>query len=119
MLFTLSSPQGVSDHCPAGEQPCLNLSNFASNYGNDVNITLSMLPGNHSLVINISLSNFHTLEMYPNDFNATIMCELSSHFTFESAELVSIRRITFVGCGDNFVRNVNQTLFFRRPHFRD
>ena len=44
--------------CPAGEQPRLNLSEFASNYGNDKLLTLSMLPGNHSLVIkfNISLS---------------------------------------------------------------
>ena len=100
-----------SDHYPASEQPCLNLSEFASNHGNDRNITLSMLPGNHSLVINISLSNFQTLEMCPHDFNAIIVtCELSSHFTFESAELVSIRRMTFIGCGDNLVRNVNQVI---------
>ena len=48
--------------------------------------------------------------MYPDDFNATITCELSSRFIFESAELVLIRRITFVDCGDNFVRNINQVV---------
>ena len=95
MLFILLGPTG-SEHCPAGEQPCLNLSEFATNHSNGVNITLSILPGNHSLVTNISLSNFQALEMYPDNFNATVTCKLSSRFTFESVELVSIRRMTFL-----------------------
>ena len=76
----------------------------------NITLRLSMLPGNHSLVTNISVSNIQTLEMYPDKFNATVTCELSSHFTFESAELVSIRRMTLIGCGDNLVRNINQVI---------
>ena len=99
-----------SYNCSSDKQPCLSLSAFATNHNNDVNITLSMLPGNHNLNTNVSLSNFQSLEMYTDNFDVTIACSLSSHFTLELAELVSIRRMTFIGCGDNLVRSVNQVI---------
>ena len=95
-----------SNHCPTDIQPCLNLSQVAANHTNDVNITLIMLPGNHSLVTNITLSNFKSLEMYSDDFNVTVKCKTSSHFSFESVELISVKRISFIGCSNNLIKNV-------------
>ena len=105
-----------SDLCPTGQQLCLTLSQFVATVNRNGNVnnimTLIFLSGNYSLNVNISLSNFETLEMYPVDDNATttVSCELSVRFTFESAELVSIRGITFLGCGNNFVRNVDNVV---------
>ena len=103
-----------SDPCPMDQQPCLNLSQFAAvfNRNNHMNITLFLLPGNYTLDTNTSLSNFQSLEMYPIDADTTITmyCELSAHLIFESAGLVSIRRMTFIGCGNNLVRNVDRVV---------
>ena len=98
------------NHCPTDVQPCLNLSQLPANPTNesDINITLIMLPGDHSLVTNISFSNFKRLEMYSDDFNVAVKCKSSSHFSFESIELVSVRRMTFIGCGNSLVRNIDQ-----------
>ena len=115
-----------SDLCPTGQQSCLTLPQFIATVNRNGNVnnvtTLIFLSGNYSLNVNISLSNFQTLEMYPVDDNATtiVSCELSVHFTFESAELVSIRRMIFIGCGNNLVKNINnivlqETLFEGLP----
>ena len=100
--------------CSTGQQPCLTLSQFVAtvNHTGNVNITSILLPGNYSLDTNISLSNFQTLKMYPDDDNAkiTMSCQLSTFFIFESAELVSIRRMTFTGCGNHLIRNVDKVV---------
>ena len=44
--------------------------------------------------------------MYPLHFNARVICELSSYFSFKLVEQISIRRMDFYGCGNNVVRNV-------------
>ena len=98
-----------NESCSIGEQPCLSLSAFAAtDLNNSKNITLIMLPGSHNLVMNISILNLQSFEMYANDFNVTITCELSSYLSLESVELVSIRRVTFIGCGNGLMRNVDQ-----------
>ena len=96
------------DTCSAGtNQTCLSLSEFgAANRSNHMNITVILLPGNHSLFTNISLSNFQTFKMYSEFFNATITCNLSVHFSFELIQIVSITKMKFIGCGSNLVKNV-------------
>ena len=64
-----------SDLCPTSQQPCLTLSQFIAtvNRNGNVNniVALIFLSGNYSMNVNISLSSFQTLEMYPIDDNAT------------------------------------------------
>ena len=91
-------------------QPCLTLSEFAAIDTKNVSTTLILLPGNHSLLVNLSLSNIKILEIHSNDSNTQIKCTTSSRFSFESIERVSIRRLNFTGCGNNLVKNV--TKFF-------
>ena len=100
-------PSG-SDFCPTNDQTCLTLSEFAADDSDTTNITLILLPGNHSLITNLSFSNLANLRMYSEDVNATVMCDLSSRFSFESIERVSIERVSFIGCGNDFVRNVDE-----------
>ena len=49
--------------------------------------------------------------MYPDNINAAITCESSAHLSFEAVEIVSIRRMVFIGCGNNIVRNVDWIIF--------
>ena len=98
-----------SDPCPSDEQLCLSLPDFAAtNHNGNENISLILLPGNHNLTTNITLSNFKRLEMLHLSTNATFTCALSTHFSFEQIESVSIRRVTFIGCGNNLVRDVSK-----------
>ena len=102
------------DTCPAGiNQTCLSLSEFGTvNRSNHMNIlTVILLPGNHSLFTNISLSNFQTFKMYSEFFNATITCKLLAHFSFELIQTISIAKIDFIGCGSNLVKNVIELTF--------
>ena len=89
---------------------CLTLSGFASNinYINDTSITLSVLPGDHYLNTNLSISNIGHLTIHSD--NATIVCELGSHLVFQSVELLSVRNMKFIGCGKNLVSNVSDFL---------
>ena len=67
-----------------------------------------LLTGNHSHVRNLSFSNLTNLRVYTEDINTTIKCEVSSQFSFESIEHVSIKKVKFLGCGNNVVRNVEK-----------
>ena len=96
-----------SDLCTTHVHLCLTLSQFAANSIDDVNITLIILPGNHSLFVNLSLSNLTNLLVYSN-FSATVVCESSSHFSFESIEFAYIRNLNFIGCGGNSVEYVHE-----------
>ena len=91
----------------SGMQNCTTLSELATlSPSNDANMTLLMLPGNHSLNVNLSFSNLINLTMY-SESSTTIVCEPSVLVTFENIEWVFIQNIVFIGCGGNLVRNVD------------
>ena len=94
-----------SDECNV---PCHTLSKFASNLSNDTSITLNVLSGVHSLNTNLSISNLANLSIHSD--NATIVCESDSHFIFQSIELLFVRNMTFIGCGNNLVSDVREFL---------
>ena len=96
-----------SDECNVS---CLTLSEFASNltYTNASNITLNVLPGDHYLSMNLSVSNIAFLTLHSD--NATILCKSSSHLVFQSIELLSVRNMKFIGCSFNLVSNVSEFL---------
>ena len=99
---------------PIGSQlclaPCLTLSEFAARSNNDVNITLNILPGDHILATNFSLSNAAKLTIFSEGNASNIVCESIASFTLEYATLVSIRNVNFMGCGGNTVKNVSEFL---------
>ena len=100
-----------NETCPTPSQQCLTLSAFSTSGSSDVNTALIMLPGEHSLNVNISISNVENITMYSlTDISATITCVSSSRFSFDSIALVSIRNVNFMGCGGNMVNDVSEFL---------
>ena len=100
-----------AEDCPLDLQPCLTLSQYAtnSNGSDNNNIELFILPGNHSLLVNLSFSNLLSLEIYSN-VSTTIECDSSSRLEFEFIDSVYVRNVKFIGCGGNIVRNVDDFL---------
>ena len=98
----------INESCPVNEQVCLTLLEFADDLDNNSNLTVILLPGNHSLVRTLSLSNLTNLRVHTEDIIVTIECQLSSQFSFESTKLVSIKKVNFLGCSNNVVRNVDK-----------
>ena len=97
-----------TDRCPNNEQPCQTLSEFAAENSSSTDVTLIMLPGNHSLVTNLLFSDLANLTMYSGSDSVVVWCDLMSSFSFESVEEVSLKSINFIGCGGNLVRNVGR-----------
>lgn len=89
---------------------CLTLSEFASTLRNssDTDIMLNILPGDHCLNVNLSISNVANISIHSD--NATIVCESNVHFVFESIEKLAISNMKFIGCGNNLVSNVSDFL---------
>ena len=105
--------QSQSDSCPSNEQSCLTLSELVADGSNNSNITLILLPGNHSLLKNLSFSSLTSLTIYSESTNAEINCDSSSHFSFESMEHVYLKDIIFIGCGNNLATNVGRFIVQR------
>ena len=100
-----------TDLCPSNELPCQTLSEFAIQNYNGTNITLTMLPGNHSLITNLSFTNLTNLIVSSeNDDAAYIECDLMTSISFESVEEVYLKNMNFIGCGGNLVRNVGRLI---------
>ena len=97
-----------TDRCSGNEQPCQTLLKFATENSNDTNITVIMLPGNHSLNTDLSFSGLTNLAMTSENDNVTIRCDLTSRFSFEFTEEISLKNINFIGCGRNLVRDVGR-----------
>ena len=99
--------------CPT-EQNCRDLSEFSAYVSNDDenidnNMTIVLIPGNHSLNQNLSLSNLVSLNLYSRtDSSATIACTSSAFLSFEDIKQVYIHNVNFVGCGGNLVKNVDE-----------
>ena len=102
----------VDSSCP--QDPCLTLSQFAadlSNYtGNETNISLVFLPGNHTLEGELSLYGADNFSMESQD-NETVVIECASRsarFIVNETTFVSIKRLHFIGCGVNTVTTVEE-----------
>ncbi len=96
--------------------PCLTLAQFAVNssnhLGNVANISLSFLPGNHSLDGEISLSHADNFSMIKDtEDNGTVFIECenqSGRFIISETTFVTVKKLNFVGCGGNRVSQVEE-----------
>ena len=101
-------------HCP--QDPCLTLpqlaANFTSYLGNETNISLSFLPGNHGLDRELSLSHANNFSMTRDTGgNGTVFVECvsqSGRFNISETTFATIRGLHFIGCGGNRVSRVEQ-----------
>ena len=93
-----------SPDIPCPEDPCLTLSQFAANSSNHFgNISLILLPGNHTLNREFILSGAHTFSMESQD-NEIVKIECQSQsgkFIVDETTFASIQGLHFIGCGGN------------------
>ena len=100
--------------CP--QDPCLTLSQFAADsnsyLGNETNISLSFLPGNHSLDRELSLSqadNFSMAKDIGGSGTVFVECDSQSgRFNISETTFTTIQGLHFIGCGGNRVSQVEQ-----------
>ena len=101
-------------HC-SGDH-CLTLAQFTANstsyLSNETNISLSFLPGNHSLDRELSLSHADIFSMTKDiEGNGTVFVECSSQsgkFNISETTLAVIKDLHFIGSGGNRVSQVEQ-----------
>ena len=100
--------------CP--QDPCLTLSQFAADsnsyLGNETNISLSFLPGNHSLDRELSLSqadNFSMAKDIRESGTVFVECDSQSgRFNISEITFATVQCLHFIGCGGNRVSQVEQ-----------
>ena len=107
-----------SPNIPCPQDPCLTLSQFAadfSNYhGNETNMSLSFLPGNHSLDRELSLflaDNFIITKDIANSGPGNVFVECVNQlgrFNISMTTFAVIKGLHFIGCGGNRVSQVEQ-----------
>ena len=90
-------------HCPL--DPYLTLAQFAASYlGNETDMSLSFLPGNHSLNRELSLS-------HADNFNGNVFVECGSQsgrLNISMIAFATIKGLHFIGCGGISVSQVEQ-----------
>ena len=104
----------LSVHCPG--DPCLTLAEFAANstryLGNEMNISLFFLPGNHSFDGELSLSHADYLLMTTvigGNGNVFVKCGgQSGRFDISETTFTMIKNLHFYGCGGNRVSRAEQ-----------
>ena len=104
----------LSVHCPG--DPCLTLPQLAANstsyLGNETNVSLFFLPGNHSLDGELSLShadNFSMTKVIGG--NGTVFVECGNQFgrfNISETTFAMMKDLHFVGCGGNKISQVEQ-----------
>ena len=104
----------LSVHCPG--DPCLTLPQLAANstsyLGNQTNISLFFLPGNHSLDGELSLShadNFSMTKVIGGNGTVFVECgSQSGRFNISEITFAMIKDLHFVGCGGNKFNQVEK-----------
>ena len=99
-------------HCPG--DPCLTLAQIAADstgyLGNETNIYLSFLPGNHGLDKELYLSHTDNFSMTKDiEGNGTVFVQCGSHsgrFNISETTFAAIKDLYFIGCGGNRVSRV-------------
>ena len=99
---------------PCPQDPCLTLPQFSASYlGNETNISLSFLPGNHSLDGELSLSradNFTVAKDIGSNGTVFVECAAgqSGRLNISETTFTTIQGLHFIGCGGNRVSQVKQ-----------
>ena len=101
-------------HCPG--DPCFTLPQLAANstsyLGNETNVSLTFLSGNHSLDGELSLShadNFSMTKVIGGNGTVFVECgSQSGRFNISETTFVMTKDLHFIGCGGNRVSQVEQ-----------
>ena len=103
-----------SSTTPCDNDPCITLSEYVQNhteYFNSSNITLQFLPGNHTLVSNLTIANIQYLDILGNGTSLTpsrVECSGSNvGIEFRNISEVTVADMTFTSCGRLHTINVN------------
>ena len=99
----------ISESCSFSAESCLTLNDFATDSTRhlDSSNILVLLPGNHSLHADLSISSASEVSMVPDSSNILLICN-TTRFKFSRIGYVHISGITFIGCGGNTVQNVDR-----------
>ena len=92
-------PTSTNTSCPT--QPCQTLSEYAQDpgkYFNDSNLTVTFLPGDHTLDINLTITNINQLEIHGAMLPTRVICNPNVGFTFSNIYRVSIDGLAFAAC---------------------
>ena len=103
-------PTSTNTSCPT--HPCLTLSEYAQDpgqYFSDSNITLQFLPGNHTLDINLNITNINQMEIHGAVLPTRVVCNSDVGFTFSNIHRMSIDGLAFVACARSSVIHLYRT----------
>ena len=92
-------PTSTNTSCPT--HPCHTLSEYAQDpgqYFNETDLTLQFLPGNHTLNVNLTISNLHQLEITNAVVPTRVVCDSNVGFTLRDISVVRIEGLAFIGC---------------------
>lgn len=113
ILICFDQTGGVVYHITNGvchnNETCLSLSQFAANPV-DTSTHLVLLEGNHSLELNLNISNMDSFSILSNSSSTSINCRGNSHITLLSIQNVSISNVTFIGCTVNITNSVTSLI---------
>ena len=105
-------PTSTNTSCPT--HPCQTLSEYAQDpgqYFNDSNLTLTFLPGNHTLNISLIITNINQLKIHGAVLPTRVVCDSHVGFTFSNIHRVSIDGLAFVACARSYVVRFSYPLF--------
>ena len=105
------TPSQDGTPCPA--QPCVSLNQYAANATqyHHTNTTLILLQGNHSLNVDLSISNMTELIMsVEQNSEAKVRCSPFGRLIIEDVDQLYINSLNFQQCGDNRLISVDQFL---------
>ena len=92
-------PMSTNASCPT--HPCHTLSGYAQDLGqytNDSNLTLQFLPGNHTLNVNLTITNMYQLDIFGSVEDTRVACSPNVGLTFRNISEMKIDSLSFVSC---------------------
>ena len=99
----------VNSQC-SKRSPCLTLEQLInSNVTKTLpDLSLMLLPGNHSLSSELTITNISSFRMMSSDSgDVSVTCNQVAKLTFVGVGMIEIEGVKFFGCGGNTVSNVN------------
>ena len=98
-----------SVNAPCSQRSCFNLTQYISDPNPGLNITLILLSGNHGLEIPFSVMNKERFLMIAssNTDAPRVTCTSIGNLSLSSIKVVMIRGISFVGCGHNSAKSID------------
>ena len=114
------NPSSTGGECPTGS--CITLSHFALNSSSyqESNVSLVLLPGNHTLHTSMLLSTLNEFHLQGSleAGEVKITCDESLNFTLNSINRVHIDHVKFVGCQGSRFESIGE-LFLDNLAFTD